>query len=263
MKYYQLRYYLLLPFLLLAYPFLMLHGLYILRHMPDLQPPNDHRGQIGDGGNPLRVLALGESSVAGIGVETHKDGVIHTITQILSKKLQQSFIYEIVAQSGYTAQQTIDLLLDKINMQNPDLIIIGLGGNDTFRANFPWTWRKTIENLIHQLHNHGLKAPILFLNLPPVRDFPAFHPIARFFAGEIADALGKELEALSNNTNTIYFPKEKVRVKDWVKRHYEYTKLEVPDLFSDGIHPTLLTYQVWALEMSTFIMEKGIFEKKV
>ncbi|MEQ8703403.1 MAG: hypothetical protein RIC19_05770 [Phaeodactylibacter sp.] len=49
-----------------------------------------------------------------------------------------------------------------------DLIVIGLGGNDAFRLNPPWRWRRNIRELITALRQRFSETPVVFTNMPPI-----------------------------------------------------------------------------------------------
>ena len=62
----------------------------IWNSMPKLPEANlDLIGQIGRGKKKLKVLALGESTIAGVGVDSHKKGITGYLASSLSKQLKR------------------------------------------------------------------------------------------------------------------------------------------------------------------------------
>ena len=51
----------------------------------------------------------------------------------------------------------------------------------------------------------------------------------------------------------VYYNKEIIALKTWQKRHNLEGNIDV--FFSDGVHPSKLTYQTWGKEMAQFIMK--------
>ncbi|MEM6691861.1 MAG: GDSL-type esterase/lipase family protein, partial [Planctomycetota bacterium] len=82
--------------------------------------------------------------------------------------------WRVIARSGYTAQKVYEKLLPKVQSTQLDLIVIGLGGNDTFKLTPPNKWKRDIQRLILELRKRFPKTPIIFSNVPPIRSFPAF-----------------------------------------------------------------------------------------
>ncbi len=85
------------------------------------------------------------------------------------------------AKSGYTALDVRDKLIPKIAEKETDLIVVGLGGNDAFGLNSPEIWAKHIQSLIWRIRMKFPDAPIAFLNMPPIKDFPAFTSLIQIY----------------------------------------------------------------------------------
>jgi lysophospholipase L1-like esterase len=75
----------------------------------------------------------------------------------------------------------------------------------------------------------------------------------KFIIGKKVDILGRGLFEVTQIPNVFYF-KDKITLDTWVlKMNKEYKDA---DFFSDGIHPSKLTYQTWAKEMAIFLFKK-------
>ena len=200
----------------------------------------------------LSVLAIGESTIAGVGVTSHEEGFTGSFAQKLSEALDCSVRWRVYAKSGYTARQVTERLLPKIKEKQADLILIGLGGNNAFKLQNPLAWKSEIQQLIHVLSEKFPKTPIVFLNMPPIRDFPAFTPLIKMVIGQVSDWLGEELKKVANAYEHVYFYSEIIRLEDWLQILEGKSQ---DDFFSDGVHPSPLTYQTWAKEMVEFALK--------
>lgn len=196
----------------------------------------------------ITMISLGESTVAGIGVKTHEEGFTGTFAKTLAEETQQNVDWKVYAKSGYTAKMVLNRLVPKITEKNPDIILIGLGGNDSFTLNRPWTWKKDIQNLIEELKSRFPEATLVFANMPPIKEFPAFTGLIKFVIGNLVEILGRELKSLSDSYQNVIVYDDIITLEGWAER---YGLEKDPALyFSDGVHPSKFTYQTWAKDIS-------------
>ena len=199
----------------------------------------------------LRIISIGESTIAGVGVDTHQEGFTGTLANELASLFETNVYWQVYARSGYTAERVARKLVPTINEKQIDLIIIGLGGNDAFTLNRPNKWRKDVRGLIEKLRAKYMNTPIVFCNMPPIKEFPAFTPLIKFTVGNLVEILGEELKALVHEYEDVFYFAEILTLEKWMK------KLEIDvikaDFFSDGVHPSKLTYQTWAQHIASGI----------
>jgi lysophospholipase L1-like esterase len=206
----------------------------------------------------IRMITIGESTIAGVGVETHELGFTGTLANQLATKLKVNVNWKVYAKSGYTVKKVTERLILTITDTNLDLIVIGLGGNDAFALNSPSRWGKDIEELIAALKKKFPDVPIAFTNMPPIKEFPAFTSTIKFVLGNLVELLGEKLEKVVAKQKNVYYQSQKITLKDWITRMNIGSSEK--DFFSDGVHPSQLTYQTWAKDFAMFIMEnKMIF----
>ncbi|MEM6842140.1 MAG: SGNH/GDSL hydrolase family protein [Bacteroidota bacterium] len=205
----------------------------------------------------INLLTIGESTIAGVGVKTHREGFTGTLAQEIANQLGVNVRWKVYARSGYTAKRVTEKILPKITENEVDIIVVGLGGNDAFRLNRPAKWRKDIEKLVAELRLKFLEAPIVFTNMPPIKEFPAFTPLIKFTVGNLVEILGDELNQAIEPLPNVYYSSEKITLNSWIKKFSVDT--ETSEFFSDGVHPSLFTYQTWARDLADFILK----DKKV
>ncbi|GAE46360.1 hypothetical protein [Mesobacillus boroniphilus] len=122
------------------------------------------------------------------------------------------------AKSGYTLKKIRETIVPVIPDNKVDLIVIGLGANDAFTLNTPWSWQKQSENLVTDLRSKFEEVTIVFANMPPIKDFPAFPFLIRFFIGNLVDILGNELLTTASKFNGVHYNDKKIRLRDWSTR---------------------------------------------
>lgn len=238
-------------------PFLLWQGRKVRAAVPKLPEAVKNRcASVGAGSSRLKLLAIGESTVAGVGVDDHCRGMVGQLATSLSKTLSCRVCWQILAKSGLNARQVRRQLLPQLPADSVDLILIGLGGNDTFEMTSPYRWRREMHQMILQLRQQQPESSVLLVQMPPVKDFPALTPLLRRVLGHQVDLLGKVLHDLVEEHPKVFFPKEPVRLEEWAG--------QIPGVngpkpfFSDGVHPSELTYRIWGQEMADFILRNGL-----
>lgn len=234
-------------------PIMYFQGKTIRKKVPSLPEAKEPSGFInGDFNKTLNVLTIGESTIAGVGVNKHKNGFTGALARQLSNNFKSNIDWRVYARSGYTAKLVAKKIISKIEENKADIIVIGLGGNDAFTLNSPKKWISDIENLINLVQNKFPETPIYFTNMPPIKEFPAFTKTIKFVIGNLVEILGKRLYYLIKAKENVFYNDEIVTLKTWSKRN-RLPQNNSKIYFSDGVHPSELTYKVWGKEMGDFI----------
>ena len=253
---YQLLYYLggllTLPFS----PLLFLQGKRVRATIPELpEAGGPKRGIAGQGSNSFRLLTLGESTIAGVGVETHAEGFTGYLAGYLHKATGQPVEWQVLAKSGYTARAATAHLAPQLPTEPLDLIVVGLGGNDTFELNSPLRWRSDMIQLVKAIRQKQPDAPILINNLPPVGQFPAFPAGLQLALGSLVRLHGKVIRDIPSLFDQVYYQSRPINLEEW--REKAPAGAGADAFFSDGVHPSELTYRLWAEEAGAFIVAKS------
>lgn len=214
----------------------------------------------------LKIISIGESTIAGVGVQTHEEGFTGSYAKNLAHLIQMNIDWRVYARSGYTAKRVQYKIIPKIQENHADLIVVGLGGNDAFTLNRPSKWKAEVESLIKAIQKKFPVALIVFCNMPPIKEFPAFTSAIKFTVGNLVEILGEELENLTHEMDGVYYFGESITLEQWVSKFN--LKANKKDFFSDGVHPSLLTYQTWAKDVAnkTFNhkeIKDRLFEKNI
>lgn len=254
-NYYQIQYYLGGIIALPLLPLLYYQGKNIRKKVPRLPEASGTKGRSNSSSSeinqPLQLITIGESTIAGVGVERHEEGFTGSLANALAQAYNCQVNWEVFAKSGYTAKQVNERLLKKVAAKKADLIVIGLGGNDAFTLNNPKRWTQDCKELIRMLQEKYPEAALFFCNMPPIKEFPAFTKPIKWVIGNLVELLGKSLNENVKDTPSVYYNSEVVKLKTWLDR-YELQKTR-DDLFSDGVHPAKITYQTWGRDMAQFI----------
>lgn len=242
-------------------PLMYLHGKRIKASIPQLP---EAAGSEGEHHNNLkkpvlRLLFIGESTIAGVGVKTHEEGFTGTFAKEISSYFKAPVQWKVYARSGYTAQRVDEKIIPKISEESADLIVIGIGGNDAFTLNRPSKWNAATRSLIQSLRSKFPAAIVVFCNMPPIKEFPAFTPLIKFTVGNLVEILGDELQQTVRSFPDVYYFEKKITLERWTSKFQLKAKKE--DFFSDGIHPSKLTYQTWAKDVAQEVCENETIKK--
>lgn len=202
----------------------------------------------------LRMLAIGESTIAGVGVQTHQEGFTGTLADTLSQYLSADIIWKVYARSGYTAKRVTQKIIPKITETKIDLLIVGIGGNDAFTLNKPERWKKEVKELIINLKEKFPNAPIVFCSMPPIKEFPAFTSLIKATIGNLVEILGEELIEVIKEFDNVYYNHDIITINSWNKKFgLDYN---ASYYFSDGVHPSKFAYQTWAKDLADIIVNQ-------
>ena len=224
----------------------------VMASFPKLPEAQQPEGKVlGQSAKTMRVLCLGESTIAGVGVATHKEGFAGHFAKALSAKTGANIDWQVYARSGFTAQKVADKLVPTIKEKSVDLIVIGLGANNAFALHSPRRFLREMQFLIDVLHKKYPETPLAFANMPPIRDFPAITPLIQWTVGNLIESFGEAFATHIKGQQKVFYNAEILSVDKWISHKTEAKT--AADFFSDGVHPSKLTYQLWAEDFADFV----------
>jgi lysophospholipase L1-like esterase len=246
--------------LILAIPFfpiLILQAKKVKRSVPRLLEADVNiKGSIGVNTESIRLITLGESTIAGVGLKDHADGITGQIAKSISIRTNKKVEWEVIAKSGYAVKKVAEHLVSKIPDSRIDLILIGVGANDTFEFNSTLTWQRNLTQLIINIRKKHTDSPIVFINMPPIGQLLAFPKVMRVILGSLITLHGLVLKSILSKHSNVYYVNKRIRFVDWAKKCDN--NVSIKDLFCDGVHPSALAYAIWGNEVGEFIIERKL-----
>lgn len=211
-------------------PVLWLQGVYVRRVTPRLPEPEGKRQGTQGSGSELRVLILGDSAAAGVGVDHQQEALSGQLAQHLGREYRLS--WRLLAQSGHTARDILVMLAAHPD-EAFDVVLVSVGVNDVTARNRPQSWLRSMDALVAELRSRYGTQRIFFTELPPMHRFPALPQPLRTYLGLRVHRFNADLEKWAAT-----------------KPACAVLRIPAPDgdqaIAEDGFHPGLHFYAVWA-----------------
>ncbi|WP_044873671.1 SGNH/GDSL hydrolase family protein [Pseudomonas sp. LFM046] len=217
-----------LPLLPLALPMAVHTRRTALRLAPAAGP---ERGVAGGGfdGEPLRLLLIGESTVAGVGASCLDYALAGQLASSLAARLKRPVAWRACGENGITAGEALERLLPQVADEPADWVLLVFGVNDTTHFSSSRRWRASLAGLARHFAGRGVR--VAFSGVPPLEHFSALPWLLRRLLGWRARLLDRQLHELA-------------RKEGW---DCHATRLDMrPEFLAlDGYHPSTLGYRVW------------------
>ena len=226
----------------LLFPLLWYQGMRLKREVPRLPLPGDSPFGICKGKDKeFKILGLGESPMAGVGIAKHSLTLTGLTAVKLNKLLGCSVKWEILAESGLSLKNLNKLIGEQLG-KNADLVLVSMGGNDVFQLTPPWVWKNNINTCVKFLFEKEKTPLILFSPVPPVGRFPAIPNPLRITFSFWGLLLQASLAQTINSMDNAYLLDERFPEG---KEYY----------LEDGIHPSPLAYDPWSEKLAIMTLE--------
>ncbi len=221
-------------------PFLIAQGLYVRHVTPKLPEPEGLRSGINGSGPPLRLLILGDSAAAGVGVSTQAQALSGRLVSALGSDFRVS--WKLIAQTGLTAKE-VAAHLKMAAPEKYDVVVTSVGVNDVTHGTKSQKWIDQQGQIIELLRSKFHSPYIILSSIPPMHLFPALPQPLRWYLGMRAKQLNsalKKIVAVSSRCEVITtnFP------------------LDAAYMAADGFHPGAPAYSIWASHIAGIIRSR-------
>ena len=223
----------------LLMPVLLGQAFFLRQTVIDLPEPSGAReGKVG-AGRALRLLIIGDSSAAGVGVKTQAEALSGQLSAQLGIDAHVSF--RLVAKTGARTRDVLGWLPDLAG-QTFDVVVTALGVNDVTKLTSARRFRRDQQKLIDALTQAQAARLILVSGLPPMDQFPLLPQPLRWVLGRQAARFNKILDqVVAQNRNC-----RKVVLGLGLGPH---------NMARDGFHPDATVYAAWAAAASALLRE--------
>ncbi len=143
-----------------------------LPHFGDLDPSGRYGGD--DGGRPLRVTVLGDSSMTGPGLSSPTDIWIARAAASLGRPVE----LRSHARGGSRARDVLEHQVPAVLDEPTDLVVVSVGANDAIHATPLRSYARTLDRLLDRLAE---AAPVVSLGIGDLSVIPrlprTFRPV--------------------------------------------------------------------------------------
>jgi lysophospholipase L1-like esterase len=145
----------------------------------------------------VRLLVVGDSTVAGVGVAYTRDALPPQLAAIVAESRGCTVAWTVSARTGATASFTAEELVPAAPLDH-DIAVVLVGVNDALTMTPRRTWRASMDRLVHALQEHVRPGGQIGLaGLPNLGRFRTFPQPLRAVLGWHSRTLDQELRQVA------------------------------------------------------------------
>lgn len=234
------RFELALSWLLL--PVYVWQGHAVRRNTPRMKPPpNRGNYDFPGSGDELNLLVIGDSSAAGVGVDSIEQCFAYLLPQLLNEHSQRPVNVRIAGMNSAVATQIRDCVVPHIERRKFDYIALNIGINDAKNFHSGNQFCRDFGTLLYALRARFPQATIIWSGVLDLQSVPLLpSPLNRI--------LGIRSRLLDHNGRILCHERGALAPEpEW---------RPLPENFStDGFHASEAGYREWATNLSGYILE--------
>ena len=225
------------------------------------EAPGPRSGRVGPSPTPFRLLVIGDSAAAGVGVPSQD----HAITGCLVQALMQSSTgttkhtgsveWRLIARTGHRLSHVIREVEGASLEWAPveghtaaprtDLVVVSAGINDVLQGTSPARWLAGLQRLADELERSAAPRRVAFSGIPRIQDFPLLPQPLAWYLGRCAQRL---------NRATLDFIEKQAPIS------WRYVKLDLPltpdFLAHDCFHPNEASCRLWCEQVMAATLDE-------
>ncbi|MEZ5871025.1 MAG: SGNH/GDSL hydrolase family protein [Nitratireductor sp.] len=226
----------------LSLPVYVWQGLQVRRNSIRMPPP-PHRGHVeaSGKGKTLNILLIGDSSAAGVGVETIDESLGGLLPGLLAGATGRPVRLAIAGMNSATASQIRDHVVPHIEPRDFDYVLLNIGTNDAKNFHTGRQFCRDFGTLLYALRARFPAAQIIWSGVLDLQHVPAL-PAA------LGKILGIRSRLVNHNGRVLCHERGAIAPEpEWDV---------IPENFShDGFHASAKGYLQWAQNLARFIAE--------
>jgi lysophospholipase L1-like esterase len=214
----------------LLLPVALVQGLWVRRTVPRLPPARGRRGRFGTGPRGASVVGIGDSIIAGVGVDRQERALIGHLGRRLHERTGETVRWLACGVNGADSAAILERIVP--HAPTADVYVVSVGVNDAVRGVAPARFARHVEGMVRVLRERSPAATMLFAGIPPLERFPALPWPLGALLGKRAARLQAAVRELAPRLDLVCFdfPPE----------------LPAGGFAPDGFHPASQACDVWA-----------------
>ena len=191
----------------------------------------------GENANPLRMVMLGDSTVAGLGSPTAKESLALLTAQRVADQLGRSVDVRGLGVSGARTVDVRDEQLPQLVRGDTDVVVIVIGSNDVTHLTPPWRFDDLTRSMLASARESGV--PVVLGGIPLFGGATALAQPLRWVVDRNAALLRGVQRRAAAHVEGVTF----VNIATEASPRFD----GVPEAMSpDGFHPAPTGYGFWA-----------------
>lgn len=216
-------------------------GIGVRRKTHRMAPPENSGAYELDGrGSPLRLLVIGDSSAAGVGVETIEQSFSGYLPRFLHEISGRPVLSRVIGLNSATSSHLRDFALPHIEPRHIDYVALNVGTNDAKNFHTSRRFCRDFGTLLYALRSRFPGAAIIWSGVLDLEKVPALpRPLNRILGirSRLIDYCGR---ILCRERGALALPPEWRPVSE--------------NFSADGFHASEEGYREWAASMAGYIM---------
>jgi lysophospholipase L1-like esterase len=220
-------------------PLLIAQAVHTRLRMPRLPEAAGPRSGVAGAGKPgPRLLIVGDSSAAGVGVDTQDRALAGQLGSALASRLDRAVPWQLCALSGINSLRAVDLLADAHPV---DVAVVVTGVNDVVDRLSPAVAMAARGQLVRVLRERIGVRHVVMTPVPPMHRFAGLPQPLRWVAGQDALAHERALQAwAAAQADLSHLP-------------FDLPMDDASLLAQDGFHPGAPLYRLWGAALADHI----------
>jgi lysophospholipase L1-like esterase len=220
-----------------AVPFVGPQGLWVRRRAPTVEPARGApRGVVG-AGEPVTLLAVGDSIITGVGAGTMDLSLPALFASHYAERFGRRVAWRAVGEIGARARDVCERVVVRDGRSLAfDIVLVSVGVNDVTGLTSTRAFAREVRALVAHLHGRAADATIVLAGIPPLERFPLLPEPLRSVLGWRAGILDAVLMDVAARTPGVCFVDTPFEARD-------------TDFSPDGFHPNADAVSAWAAHL--------------
>lgn len=190
-------------------------------------------------GEPMRLLVIGDSTVASVGMEVIEDTFARNIAEAAAARHRRPVHWRAAGANSATSGQLRDFVVPHVEGRDFTHVFLSVGINDMKNFHLVSQFKKTFGTLLYVLRTRYPSASIVWTPIPDMRDCPALPKLLAEVLNARADLINAMGVRLCHERRAIATDK--------------LQRVDASCFARDGFHPNGKGYRVWAEHVAKWL----------
>jgi lysophospholipase L1-like esterase len=201
-------------------------------------------GAVGSG-HLLRVLAMGDSIVAGVGAGVTEAALPARFAAELSIHLERRVHWRALGRIGADAAYVRKHQIAQLGTGDLDVVLLSVGLNDVTALRSRRAFRRDLVAILDALAQHSPECRVVLAGLPPLHMFPKLPQPLRFLFGQRARSFDLLLADIARSRSKVLHVPTPI-------------DLDPAAFAADGYHPSAASHARWARNLAEACVRRWV-----